>query len=52
MKSAPVASSTFHIDGYPDAVKVIKVQGPLALQLADLVLHMADLQRADEYLTG
>lgn len=32
--------------------KVIKVQGPFALQLADLVLHMADLQSADEYLTG
>lgn len=45
-------SSTLHIEGFPDAVKVIAVHGQLAMQLADLALHRADLIRADEYLNG
>ncbi len=35
--------SSFHIAGFPDAVKAIKITGPLAKRLADLALHATDL---------
>jgi hypothetical protein len=34
----------FHIEGFPDAVKVIRIEGPKARRLADLALHRADLE--------
>ena len=48
----------FHIEGFPDAVKVIRLEGPKARRpegpkarrLADLALHKADLEFAVEYL--
>lgn len=52
MNSAPATPSIFHIEGFPDAVKVITVRGPLAAQLADLALHLADLHCAHECLLG
>jgi hypothetical protein len=33
----------FHIEGFPDAVKIIRIDGPKARRLADLALHRADL---------
>ena len=44
-------NGAFHIDGFPDAVKLIDVSSlveNLPRQLADLVLHHADLQFAQE----
>jgi len=35
--------NTFHIEGFPDAVKVLKITGPKSRRLADLALHKADL---------
>jgi len=35
-----------HIEGFPDAVKVIRVDGPHAKRLADLALHESDLEFA------
>ncbi len=35
--------SGFHIEGFPDAVKVIGLKGPKARRLSDLALHRADL---------
>ncbi len=34
----------FHIEGFPDAVKAIRIEGPKARRLADLELHRADLE--------
>ena len=42
--------SNFKIEGFPDAVKVIRVDGPLANRLSDLSLHKIDLDFADECL--
>jgi hypothetical protein len=36
----------FHIEGFPDAVKVIKLDGKLAAQLASYSLHHFDLGRS------
>ena len=33
----------FHIEGFPDAVKVLRITGPKSQRLADLALHKADL---------
>ncbi len=33
----------FHIEGFPDAVKAIRLAGPMARRLADLWLHKLDL---------
>jgi hypothetical protein len=41
----------FHIEGFPDALKVIRLDGPKARRLADLSLHKADLEFALECLT-
>ncbi|MEE8261135.1 MAG: hypothetical protein V3R83_01520 [Gammaproteobacteria bacterium] len=40
----------FHIEGFPDAVKVIRIDGRKARKLADLALHKADLNFALECL--
>ena len=40
----------FHIEGFPDAVKVLRLHGPNAQRLADLALHRADLDFALECL--
>ena len=40
----------FHIEGFPDAVKVIAIDGREAKRLADLSLHKEDLEFADACL--
>lgn len=40
----------FHIEGFPDAVKVLRLDGPKSQRLADLALHKADLDFALECL--
>lgn len=42
--------SSLHIEGFPDAVKVIALEGPRAKRLADLALHKNDLEFADSCL--
>jgi len=42
----------FHIEGFPDAVKVLRLTGPKSERLADLALHKADLDFALEYLAA
>ncbi|TCT06366.1 hypothetical protein [Paralcaligenes ureilyticus] len=39
--------SGLHIEGFPDAVKVIAIEGPRSKRLADLALHKDDLEFAD-----
>lgn len=41
----------FHIEGFPQAVKVLSLDSPMAQRLADLALHRADLDFALECLT-
>lgn len=41
---------TFHIDGFPDAVKLLALSSPNAKRLADLFLHRSDLAFALECL--
>lgn len=33
----------FHVEGFPNAVKVVRIAGPKAQRLADLALHKVDL---------
>ncbi|WP_025915973.1 hypothetical protein [Herminiimonas sp. CN] len=42
--------SGLHIEGFPDAVKVIAIEGPRSKRLADLALHRDDLEFADSCL--
>jgi len=42
--------SSLHIEGFPDAVKVIAVEGGRSKRLADLALHKDDLEFADSCL--
>jgi len=42
--------SGLHIEGFPDAVKVIAVEGWRSKRLADLALHKDDLEFADSCL--
>lgn len=42
--------SSLHVEGFPDAVKVIGIDGPLTKRLADLALHKVDLEFADQCL--
>jgi hypothetical protein len=44
------AATDFHIDGFPDAVKAVAIGGKEANRLADLNLHRADLEFANECL--
>jgi len=39
-----------HIEGFPDAVKVVVIDGREAKRLADLALHKDDLEFADACL--
>ena len=36
----------FHIEGFPEAVKVLRISGPKSQRLADLALHKSDLDFA------
>jgi hypothetical protein len=42
--------NAFHIEGFPDAIKVLKTRGPKSRRLADLSLHKNDLDFALECL--
>jgi hypothetical protein len=42
--------SGMHIEGFPDAEKVIRIEGPRAKRLSDLALHKADLDFAENCL--
>lgn len=42
--------SGLRIEGFPDGVKVIALDGPRSQRLADLALHKSDLQFADDCL--
>ena len=44
--------SGFHISGFPDAVKVIKLSGPKGKQISDLASHRFDLLLALDSLEG
>lgn len=39
-----------HIEGFPDAVKVVRIDSPDAVRLSDLALHKKDLEFADSCL--
>jgi hypothetical protein len=42
--------SSWLIEGFPDAVKVIRIKGPRAKRLSDLALHKGDLDFAENCL--
>lgn len=42
--------SGFHIEGFPDAERVVLIKGPRAKRLSDLALHKADLDFAENCL--
>ena len=42
--------SGLHIEGFPDAVKVVRIDHPRAKRLADFALHKSDLEFAAECL--
>jgi len=42
----------FHIEGFPEAVKVLGIKGPNARRLANLTLHKADLEFSLSCLDG
>jgi hypothetical protein len=44
--------SGLHLEGFPDVVKIIRVDGPHAKQLADLALHESDLEFAANCVEG
>ena len=44
--------SSFYIEGFPEGVKAIKLDGPKAKRLGDLVMHKGDLNFALECLEG
>lgn len=44
--------SGFYVEGFPDAAKLIQLEGPKARRLADLALHRSDLDFARECLTA
>ena len=46
------SESGLHIEGFPNAVKILRVEGPRAKRLADLALHRADLDFAENCLDG
>jgi hypothetical protein len=45
MESYPVSQTAtgLHIDGFPNAVRVVRISGPKVKRLADLALHVSDL---------
>ena len=48
--SVSKTEASFHIEGIPDAVKIITINNPKAKRLADLSLHKEDLEFADACL--
>jgi hypothetical protein len=44
--------SGYQVDGFPQAVKVIRLQGPRARRLAHLALHFQDLTFAERCLAA
>lgn len=42
----------FHIEGFPDAVKLLRLEGPRAKRLSDLCLHKSDLDFAADCLAA
>ena len=54
MENIPLTTmaSGIQLEGFPDGIKVIKVDGPQAQRLSDLALHRADLDFADECLNA
>jgi hypothetical protein len=46
------AEGGFHIEGFPDAAKAIRLDGAKAKRLADLALHRSDLDFAMRCLEG
>jgi hypothetical protein len=44
-------SSGFHVEGFPETVKLLKIEGPNAVRLSQLALHKHDLDFALECLT-
>ena len=42
--------NSFHIEGFPNAIKFIKIEGEKAQEIADLALHRSDLNFAQECL--
>lgn len=42
--------SGLHLEGFPDAIKAVTINGPKAKRLADLSLHKEDLEFADTCL--
>ena len=48
--SVTKTDSGFRIEGFPDAVKVIRISGPEGKRLSDLALHRADLEFAAQCL--
>jgi len=52
MEHFPISQTDagLHIEGFPDAVKVIQLKGPHAQRLSDLALHKSDLDVADACL--
>ena len=45
-----IVGSEIRVEGYPDGVKVVRIDGALALTAADLALHQEDLEFALECL--
>jgi hypothetical protein len=45
-----IKDGALHIEGYPDAVKLIRLKGKKAKQLAHYAAHRLDLQNAKSYL--
>lgn len=43
-KGISLSAGSFHIAGYPDAVKLAAITGEMAKQLADLAAHRLDLE--------
>ena len=43
-------ASELHVEGFPEAVKVIRIDGPQSKRLSDLTLHTVDLEFAAECL--
>jgi len=41
-----------HVEGFPDAVKVVLIESPDAIRLSDLALHKTDLEFADSCLAA
>jgi len=45
-------ASVIHVEGFPDAVKLVKIDGPKTQRLADLCLHRSDLDFAADCIAA